>query len=217
MGFQLTMLDLVKVVSETAETEAEVVATVVHLVNSGIVQLCGNFRGARFDFDPVGMTAGGLTPPGRGSRTDRAVSRHREGWARRVLDRVRACASLAGARDPEGHMLARIPEGFAVRPWPFAHSVSPETARLIGTTTETRELDRVPFAGLGLPRSRNLGAGCGATVVVPLLDLGDPPGLPTSMCRDSPRSSGELQHRRALRQPPRRALRPGTVDVHPTA
>jgi len=58
MGFQLTMLDLVKVVSETAETESEVVATVVHLVNSGIVQLCGNFRGARFDFDPVGMTAG---------------------------------------------------------------------------------------------------------------------------------------------------------------
>jgi hypothetical protein len=51
------MLDLVKAVSENATTEAEVVATVVHLVNSGLVRLCGNFRGARFDLETVGMTA----------------------------------------------------------------------------------------------------------------------------------------------------------------
>jgi hypothetical protein len=57
MALQLTMLDLVKAVSDSAATEAEVVATVTHLVNSGIVQLCGNFRGARFDIDPVGLTA----------------------------------------------------------------------------------------------------------------------------------------------------------------
>jgi hypothetical protein len=57
MALQLTMLDLVKAVSDSAATEAEVVATVAHLVNSGIVQLCGNFRGARFDIDPVGLTA----------------------------------------------------------------------------------------------------------------------------------------------------------------
>ncbi len=57
MAFQLTLLDLVNVVSESATTDAEVVATVVHLVNSGIVQLCGNFRGARFDLDTVGMSA----------------------------------------------------------------------------------------------------------------------------------------------------------------
>jgi hypothetical protein len=57
MVLQLTMLDLVKAVSDSAATEAEVVATVTHLVNSGIVQLCGNFRGARFDIDPVGLTA----------------------------------------------------------------------------------------------------------------------------------------------------------------
>lgn len=57
MALQLTMLDLVKAVSDSAATEAEVVATVVHLVNSGIVQLCGNFRGARFDLDAVGMSA----------------------------------------------------------------------------------------------------------------------------------------------------------------
>jgi uncharacterized membrane protein YbhN (UPF0104 family) len=40
--------------SGTAATE--VVATVVHLVNSGTVRLVGNFRGARFDLD--GSTAG---------------------------------------------------------------------------------------------------------------------------------------------------------------
>jgi len=32
-------------------TEAELIATVVHLVNSGAVRLCGNFRGARFALD----------------------------------------------------------------------------------------------------------------------------------------------------------------------
>jgi hypothetical protein len=57
MALQLTMLDLVKAVSEVAETENEVIATVVHLVNSGRVQLCGNFRGARFDLGSVAAAA----------------------------------------------------------------------------------------------------------------------------------------------------------------
>jgi hypothetical protein len=57
MGTQLTMLDLVQAVSASARTDAEVVATVVYLVNSGAVRLCGNFRGARFDLDEVGLTA----------------------------------------------------------------------------------------------------------------------------------------------------------------
>jgi hypothetical protein len=57
MAIQITLLDLVKAVSDSAATEAEVIATVVHLVNSGIVQLCGNFRGARFDLDAVGLSA----------------------------------------------------------------------------------------------------------------------------------------------------------------
>lgn len=57
MALQLTLLDLVKAVSESADTDAEVVATVVYLVNSGMVQLCGNFRGARFDLDSVGLAA----------------------------------------------------------------------------------------------------------------------------------------------------------------
>jgi glutamine amidotransferase-like uncharacterized protein len=49
-----TLLDLVTVVSRYARTEAEVIATVVYLVNSGKVVLCGNFRGARFDCDADG-------------------------------------------------------------------------------------------------------------------------------------------------------------------
>jgi hypothetical protein len=57
MALQTTLLDLVKAVSESATTDAEVVATVVYLVNSGTVQLCGNFRGARFDLDTVGVHA----------------------------------------------------------------------------------------------------------------------------------------------------------------
>ena len=57
MAVQIALLDLVKAVSDSAASEAEVVATVVHLVNSGAVRLCGNFRGARFDLDALGVTA----------------------------------------------------------------------------------------------------------------------------------------------------------------
>ena len=42
-----TLLDLVQAVGEYAQTDAEVVATVVTLINSGKVRLCGNFAGAR--------------------------------------------------------------------------------------------------------------------------------------------------------------------------
>jgi hypothetical protein len=46
-----TLLDLVYSVSVFAKTEAEVVAAVAHLVNSGRVKLCGNFAGAKISFD----------------------------------------------------------------------------------------------------------------------------------------------------------------------
>jgi hypothetical protein len=49
MALQSTLLDLVTAVSKYSASDAEVVATVVRLVNSGTVELCGNFRGARFD------------------------------------------------------------------------------------------------------------------------------------------------------------------------
>ena len=54
MVLRCTMLELVQAVSEYAEPATETVATVVHLVNSGLVQLCGNFRGARFDLETTG-------------------------------------------------------------------------------------------------------------------------------------------------------------------
>jgi hypothetical protein len=49
MPAESTLLDLVTAVSEYATTESEVVATIIHLVNSGRVRLSGNFRGATFD------------------------------------------------------------------------------------------------------------------------------------------------------------------------
>ena len=45
----VTLLDLVNAVSAQARSEAEVIATIVYLVNSGRVRLCGTFKGARFD------------------------------------------------------------------------------------------------------------------------------------------------------------------------
>ena len=55
----MTLLDLVKVVSDHARSEADVIETVVYLVNSGQVRLCGNFKGARFDLR--GLVAGQKT------------------------------------------------------------------------------------------------------------------------------------------------------------
>jgi hypothetical protein len=53
MARDTTMLDLMLAVSEHARNEAEVIATVVYLVNSGKVRLCGTFKGARFDLRAV--------------------------------------------------------------------------------------------------------------------------------------------------------------------
>src|SRR5215813_7062543 len=53
MTRDVTMLELVTALSRAALTEAEVIAAVVHLVNSGAVRLCGNFRGARFTLDDM--------------------------------------------------------------------------------------------------------------------------------------------------------------------
>lgn len=44
-----TLLDLIQTVSACARSDAEVVATVASLVNSGTVRLCGTFAGARID------------------------------------------------------------------------------------------------------------------------------------------------------------------------
>jgi hypothetical protein len=44
-----TLLDLVQTISDYATNDAEVVATVAFLINSGKVRLCGTFAGARID------------------------------------------------------------------------------------------------------------------------------------------------------------------------
>ena len=49
MSVDMTLLELVDAVADDARSDAEVIATVVHMVNSGAVRLCGNFKGARFD------------------------------------------------------------------------------------------------------------------------------------------------------------------------
>jgi len=53
MRRDVTMLDLVNAVTEHTRTEGEAIATIVHMVNSGAVRLCGTFSGARFDLREV--------------------------------------------------------------------------------------------------------------------------------------------------------------------
>jgi hypothetical protein len=57
MALQSTLLDLVTAVSKYSASDVEVVATVVCLVNSGTVELCGTFRSARFDLASADGTA----------------------------------------------------------------------------------------------------------------------------------------------------------------
>ena len=57
MPRNITLLDLVTAVSAFAASETELIATVVYMVNSGSVRLCGNFRGARFALAELDGTA----------------------------------------------------------------------------------------------------------------------------------------------------------------
>ena len=41
---QCTLLELVQAIGEVTDDDREVVATVIHLLESGQVRLCGNFR-----------------------------------------------------------------------------------------------------------------------------------------------------------------------------
>ena len=49
MASRTTLLQLVSWLSQILDSEAEIVETVVRLVNSGQVELVGNFRGCRFE------------------------------------------------------------------------------------------------------------------------------------------------------------------------
>lgn len=44
-----TLLELVQAILESTDDDREVVATVLHLLRTGQVRLCGNFRGAHLD------------------------------------------------------------------------------------------------------------------------------------------------------------------------
>lgn len=58
MAQHLTMLELVRKVAETTNSDAEIVATVTRLVNSDAVCLCGTFRGRHIDLDGLGEGPG---------------------------------------------------------------------------------------------------------------------------------------------------------------
>jgi hypothetical protein len=49
MARNITLLDLVNAVAEYSRSEAELIATVVYMVNEGHVRLCGTFKGSRLD------------------------------------------------------------------------------------------------------------------------------------------------------------------------
>jgi hypothetical protein len=46
---ETTLLELVRAVSELTEDDREVVATVMEMLRSGRVRLCGSFRGSTLD------------------------------------------------------------------------------------------------------------------------------------------------------------------------
>jgi hypothetical protein len=49
MTAKLTLRDLLEAVNDAAATDDEAVATIVHLVNSGLVRLGGRLTGATID------------------------------------------------------------------------------------------------------------------------------------------------------------------------
>ncbi len=52
-AIQSTLLDLLQTVSDSAQSPADIEATVIDLVNSGKVKLCGTFAGATFALPPA--------------------------------------------------------------------------------------------------------------------------------------------------------------------
>ena len=62
MSLDMTLLELVNAVADYTPSENEVIATVVHMVNSGAVRLCGNFKGAHFDLGALESRAASRRP-----------------------------------------------------------------------------------------------------------------------------------------------------------
>ena len=53
MARMVTLLDLVNAVADYSRSEAELIATVVYMVNRGHVRLCGTLKGARFELSTL--------------------------------------------------------------------------------------------------------------------------------------------------------------------
>ena len=49
LAIKTTLLELVRAVSETTEDDAEVVSTIVHMLRTGRVELCGSFKNEPVD------------------------------------------------------------------------------------------------------------------------------------------------------------------------
>lgn len=49
MNRTVTLFDLIAAIADEARSDAETVATVVHMLNAGIVRFRGDYRGARVD------------------------------------------------------------------------------------------------------------------------------------------------------------------------
>ena len=62
-----TLFDVVEAVQAIATHDAEVVATVVSLINSGRVRLCGALAGATVVLPPPACPRGGLFPLAAGA------------------------------------------------------------------------------------------------------------------------------------------------------
>lgn len=71
MSQETTLLDLVQSVMSVADSDEEVVATVVYLINSGKVRLCGTFAGAKVALPSSVQTVLNRIRP-RASRPSRA-------------------------------------------------------------------------------------------------------------------------------------------------
>ena len=52
MALTVTLRELVTAVSDFAQSDNEVVATITHMINRGQVKLRGSFDGARVDYAP---------------------------------------------------------------------------------------------------------------------------------------------------------------------
>ena len=98
MTRNVTLLDLVYAAAEHSRSEAELMATVVYMVNQDHVRLCGNFKGSRFDrsrdrrascvhVPPAALQGLGLAMSSIERRRERRLSSRPDASAWRVLTR----------------------------------------------------------------------------------------------------------------------------------